>query len=174
MKKTIYRQFYNLFTFMANRFQQGAQLVENRHGFLIPAGRTPFDAREINLRFPHFEDERNMTESQICVACHGCCNYVTIELDFPKSSRARDEYRWYLLHRNVEIFIDNDESWQLLFKTPCDRLGTDGMCKVYESRPDICRAYSADGCSRTGKDHQHLFATPEELDAFLSKKKRSK
>ncbi len=137
--------------------------------------KTPFEALELPLSFPSIPGEETMTESEICIICHGCCNYVTIALDFPKTKQALDEYRWYLLHRNVEIFIDNDDDWQLLFKTPCDYLGTDGYCKTYETRPNICRDYSGENCSRTGKDHQFLFSSPEQMDGFLeAKKKKSK
>lgn len=135
--------------------------------------RTPFELKEITLQFPSFPNEEIMTESEICVACHGCCNYVTMEIGKPGSVRAKDEYRWYLLHRNVDIYIDNDDDWYILFKTPCDRLGEDGICGIYEFRPNICRDYSAEACSRTGKDHKYLFTTPEEMDRFLEAKKRS-
>ncbi len=137
---------------------------------------------EIELHFPRFENEEKMTESEICVLCHGCCSYVTADIEKPETKERIEEYRWYLFHRNTEIFIDNDGNWQLLFKTPCNELDENGYCKVYEIRPQICRDYSAEYCSRTGKDHTHLFKTPEELTAFLktragkktaSKKKKS-
>lgn len=126
---------------------------------------------EIVLSFPKFENEESMSESEICVACHGCCSYVTIPLEYPRSRTKIEEYRWYLVHRNVEIFIDHDSEWQLLFKTPCDYLDGKGYCTIYETRPDICREYQADSCSRVGSDHTHLFAKPEELLAYLDEKK---
>lgn len=135
---------------------------------------SPFDLKEIELKFPRFENEDSMTESEICVACHGCCNYVTVALETPRTKSRRDEYHWYLLHRNVEIFIDNDDEWQLLFKTPCDYLKTSGICAIYQDRPEICRSYDASSCSRTGKDHQVLFSSPREMDDYLNIKKKKK
>jgi Fe-S-cluster containining protein len=126
---------------------------------------------EIKLNFPRFPDEVSMTPEQICIACHGCCFYVTAPLDTPKSKQQKDLYSWYLHHQNVEIYVDHDKAWQLLFKTPCNHIGKDGMCGVYETRPDICRDYSSTNCSRVGDDHIVLFTKPEEMFAWLDSKK---
>ncbi|MCE9600469.1 MAG: YkgJ family cysteine cluster protein [Spirochaetia bacterium] len=134
---------------------------------------SPFDMKEMELVFPQFADEDKMTESEICVKCHGCCNYVTVPIDAPRSKDRIDNYVWYLLHRNVEIYIDNYKQWFLLFKTPCDKLGTNGFCGIYETRPQVCRDYSATACSRVGKDHTHLFKKPDEFLAFLAEKKKA-
>lgn len=125
---------------------------------------------EIDLTFPKFPNEDQMTESEICVKCHGCCMYVTVPLDSPRSKSAKDIFRWYLLHQNVEIYIDHDRQWQILFKTPCNQLLANGMCAIYETRPQICKDYKADACSRVGKDYIELFQTPAELDAYFDKK----
>lgn len=125
---------------------------------------------EIDLTFPKFPNEDQMTESEICVKCHGCCMYVTVPLDTPRSKSAKDIFRWYLLHQNVEIYIDHDRQWQILFKTPCNQLLANGMCAIYETRPQICKDYKADACSRVGKDYIELFQTPAELDAYFEKK----
>ncbi len=129
---------------------------------------------EVELHFPKFENEESMTESEICIACNGCCSYVTAPLEPPRSKAQKDMYTWYLLHRNVEIYIDHDKEWQLLFKTPCDKLKANGFCGIYETRPKICRDYTPDGCSRAGKDYIELFKNPEELNAYLESRKRKK
>ncbi|MEQ8351536.1 MAG: YkgJ family cysteine cluster protein [Leptospiraceae bacterium] len=133
-------------------------------------------AGEINLTFPRFENEKQMDQTEICLKCHGCCMYITVPLEYPRSNDQRDLYTWYLLHRNVEIYIDHDKTWAIIFKTPCDKLLANGMCSIYETRPQLCRDYSPDGCSRVGKDHLYLFQTPAEMNAYLdrNKKKSSK
>jgi len=136
---------------------------------------TPFDIQEMELVFPRFKGEARMTESEICIACHGCCNYVTVPIAYPRSKDKLDQYVWYLLHRNVEIEIDNYRKWFLIFKTPCDKLGADGACGVYETRPEICRDYSSTACSRVAKDHLFRFQKPEEMLVYLnSRKKKSR
>lgn len=128
---------------------------------------------EIELIFPKFKNEDQMTESEICVKCHGCCMYVTVPLDYPRSNDQKDMFRWYLLHRNVEIYIDHDKEWHILFKTPCDKLLSNGMCSIYETRPQICKDYSADSCSRTGKDYIELFRKPDDLEKYFEKRKKA-
>lgn len=135
-----------------------------------------YDKGDTPLVFPQFENEDRMTESEICVRCTGCCRYVTVEIVKPRSKEKIELYTWYLLHKNVQIYIDNDGAWNLLFITPCTKLGTDGRCGIYATRPKICKEYSPKSCSRTGKDHTHLFMTPDALHDFLEeeKKKRKK
>ena len=127
--------------------------------------------KEIDLVFPRFKNEDKMTESEICLACHTCCKYVTVVIDSPRSKDQRDSYGWYLSHKNVEIYIDHDNDWNLLFKTPCNNLLPDGACSIYETRFDICREYESDSCSRVGSDCKVLFATPEEMYSYLDAKK---
>ena len=129
-----------------------------------------FNVEEIELVFPKFKEEAKMTESEICMKCHGCCTYVAVPLEYPRSADMLDTYVWYLLHRNVEIEIDNYNKWFLVFKTPCNKLLPDGACSIYLSRPEICRDYSADSCSRTAKDHTHQFKRPEDLMAYMKQK----
>ncbi|MBE7413019.1 MAG: YkgJ family cysteine cluster protein [Leptospiraceae bacterium] len=126
------------------------------------------------LVFPKFPNEDKMTETEICLACHGCCNYVSVEIEFPKNKETLDHYTWYLHHKNVQIYIDNDNAWNLLFITPCVQLQPNGMCSIYETRPNLCREYSAKSCSRTGKDHKFLFETPDAMLDYLKELKEKK
>ncbi|MCC6274999.1 MAG: YkgJ family cysteine cluster protein [Leptospiraceae bacterium] len=131
-----------------------------------------------SLTFPKFPNEKDMTETEICLACHGCCNYVSVEIDKPLRKDTIDHYIWYLHHKNVQIYIDNENNWNLLFISQCVQLKPNGMCNIYETRPQLCRDYSAKSCSRTGKDHRFLFETPEAMMEYLEltslKKKKSK
>lgn len=126
------------------------------------------------LEFPKFENEDKMTESEICCKCTGCCRYVSVALTKPRSKELLDVYVWYLLHKNVQIYIDNDKSWNLLFITPCTKLMSDGRCGTYETRPQLCRDYSPKSCSRSGKDHTHIFMTPDALLEYLEQEKTKK
>ena len=44
-----------------------------------------FDKGDTPLVFPQFENEDKMTESEICLKCTGCCRYITVEIDKPRS-----------------------------------------------------------------------------------------
>ncbi|MDX1959742.1 MAG: YkgJ family cysteine cluster protein [Leptospiraceae bacterium] len=139
-------------------------------------------AKEINkyekgdtpLEFPTFPNEDKMSESEICCKCTGCCRYVSVVIQKPRSKANIDLYKWYLLHKNVQIYIDHEGDWNLLFITPCSELQKDGTCGVYETRPDICRDYSPKSCSRTGKDHTHLFKTPAAFLEYLEEEKQKR
>ncbi|HMV44227.1 MAG TPA: YkgJ family cysteine cluster protein [Leptospiraceae bacterium] len=126
------------------------------------------------LVFPKFPNEDKMTESEICCKCTGCCRYVSVDIKKPRSKDTIDLYVWYLLHKNVQIYIDNDKGWNLLFITTCTKLQSDGKCGIYPTRPKLCKDYSPSGCSRTGKDHTHLFMTPDALLNYLEEEKAKK
>jgi uncharacterized protein len=126
------------------------------------------------LVFPKFKNESKMTESEICCKCTGCCRYVSTTIAKPRSKETIDQYRWFLLHKNVQIYIDNEGDWNLLFITPCTALKEDGKCGVYESRPQLCKDYSPKSCSRTGKDHTHLFKTPEAMIDYIETQKQKR
>jgi len=133
-----------------------------------------FDKGDTPLVFPQFENEDKMTESEICLKCTGCCRYITVEIDKPRSKEKVQLYRWYLLHKNVQIYIDNEGAWNLLFITPCSELQMDGKCGIYATRPQICKDYSPKSCSRTGKDHTHLFMTPDAMIDYIEEEKIKK
>lgn len=132
------------------------------------------DKGDTPLVFPQFENEDKMTESEICVKCSGCCRYVSVEIAKPKTKALIDTYVYYILHKNVQIYIDNDKNWNILFITSCSKLGDDGRCGIYLTRPQICRDYSAKACSRTGQDHTHLFKTPDAFLQYIEEEKKKK
>lgn len=133
------------------------------------------DKGDTPLVFPKFKNEKKMTVSEICCACTGCCGYVSVQIYPPKKKVDIDHYTYYLLHQNVQIYIDNDDEWNLLFITPCTQLDKEtGFCKIYSKRPQICKDYSPDNCSRVGKDHKHLFQTPKSMLSYLKKKNKNK
>ena len=72
-----------------------------------------------------------------CVAL--CCRYFALPLDNPKTAADFDHIRWYLVHENVIIFVE-DKQWYLGVLNRCKHLMDDNRCGIYEDRPRICRA----------------------------------
>lgn len=116
-----------------------------------------------------------------CVAA--CCRYVALPIEEPETRSDFDDIRWYLLHENVSVFVE-DGDWYISFATPCRHLLPDQRCGIYETRPRICRKYTTENCDYHSGDYgwEHHFAVPEHLDAYLAehpprakraKKKRS-
>jgi len=85
-----------------------------------------------------------------CDGCDLCCRHVAVEIDAPETEKEYDQIRWFLLHENVWVFIDNDDSWNMQVNNKCKKLKEDGWCGYYEKRPIICREYSSENCERNG------------------------
>jgi Fe-S-cluster containining protein len=82
-----------------------------------------------------------------CDGCDGkCCRYVVLEIDIPENLDDFENIKWYVAHKNVAVFIDEEHSWNIEFITPCEHLGKDSRCQNYETRPKICREYSQEDC----------------------------
>jgi len=108
-----------------------------------------------------------------CDGCDECCRYVAVEIDRPTSKKDYSDLFWHLLHKGVSVYIGHDRSWNLEFDAACTCLTKTGMCGAYEDRPEICRDYSLDACTRHSEGDYFIarFETPEELKAHLRKKK---
>jgi Fe-S-cluster containining protein len=74
-----------------------------------------------------------------------CCQYLTQQVDTPKTKADFDHLLWQLAHRDMQLFQD-DEAWFLLINNPCQHLLADGNCGIYETRPQVCRDYTNDWC----------------------------
>lgn len=76
-----------------------------------------------------------------CHLCSAlCCKYYALEIDKPVTPKDHDEVRWYLLHQNTVVWVQ-DGDWYLEVRNPCSQLQPDGSCGTYETRPQICRDY---------------------------------
>jgi len=104
-----------------------------------------------------------------CLACTQCCHYVAIEIDTPESRREFDNIRWYLYHPGVEVYIDQEDTWNILFNSRCENLQDDGKCAVYETRPTICREFDNTSCEPNNDEpaEKVIFRTAEDLDHWM-------
>jgi uncharacterized protein len=100
-----------------------------------------------------------------CVAL--CCRYFALELDPPEAAADYDNIRWYLMHENVVVFIE-DGRWFLGVLTKCKNLLPDNRCGIYETRPRICREFTTDNCDYHGTEYGYdkLFVSAEQLEIF--------
>jgi len=111
-----------------------------------------------------------MAGERQCGRCGACCRYVTAQLDDPKSKRDWSIFFWYLLHENVNIYIDEDGDWFLEFKTKCTALD-DGKCSIHRKRPAVCREHDPEDCESSSPEPPYIemFHVPEELEEWLEK-----
>ena len=108
-----------------------------------------------------------------CDKCGGrCCKYVAVQLDKPKSKSAQEHIKWYLLHKNVNVFVDHYKNWFVEFRTPCLAQKLNNKCKIYESRPDICKDHcKGEGeCEYYATPYLMYFSTVDQYNEYLEKK----
>lgn len=110
--------------------------------------------------------------SILCEHCTAaCCRYLAIPLDEPTTARDYDDMRWYIMHEGVSIFVEEDE-WYFQVQTKCKHLGVDNRCMVYETRPEICEEYKADGCDYASGAYGYdlLFTHHQQITDYYEKK----
>ena len=113
-----------------------------------------------------------MNSDNPCLGCEHCCKYVALEIDKPEDKSDFEQIRWFLAHKDVWVFIDHDDSWNVQFNTRCEKLG-DGLCSIYDSRPEICRGYSPGECEKygLGNSSKKIWKSLEEFEIWLKKNK---
>ncbi len=103
----------------------------------------------------------------LCDHCTAkCCRYFALPIEKPKNFRDFEFLRWYLLHDRASIFTE-DGDWYLLVHTQCKHLLENNLCGIYETRPQICREYSADDCEYDDDwTYEQYFETPEQVAEY--------
>jgi len=106
------------------------------------------------------------SSENLCRGCSNCCRYISIEMDPPNNPEDLDAAIWYLYH-GMSIFVDED-GWYLQANADCQQLNAAGECKIYQTRPNICRHYAQAECEKNNPEvYWHYFKTVDELKAYL-------
>lgn len=108
-----------------------------------------------------------------CMQCGGsCCKYVAIEIGKPTTKTEYDHIRWYLLHKDVNVFVDHDKKWFVEFRSPCENLTKQYRCTDYFKRPEICRDHgtSHGECEFYDTPYHLYFKSSYEFEKYLEKK----
>lgn len=115
----------------------------------------------------------------LCEHCTAaCCRYLALPIDTPETHADFDDLRWYLLHEGVSVFVEDGE-WFICMQTACRHLLADNRCSIYQTRPNICRNYTAENCDYHSGDYgwEHHFTSPEHIREYMrahANTKRSK
>lgn len=103
-----------------------------------------------------------------CDGCGAkCCRYVAIEIDTPETKEDFENIKWYVCHKNINVYFDCDDVWHIEFLTPCEFIGDDNLCTIYEKRPQICRDYSVETCLHHNDYEEHTFTCVEDVEDYM-------
>ena len=107
-------------------------------------------------------------------ACDGCpalcCRDLNIGIAAPRTKDEIDDLLWQIQFVTVRIYIRN-RRWYLLVEGDCMYLDKHNRCVIYDNRPEKCRKHLPPECERYGDFWDIMFNTPQELEAYLKKRK---
>lgn len=111
-----------------------------------------------------------------CEKCNAeCCRYVAAEIDKPEKEKDFDEIKWFVSHKNVHVYVDEEGDWYVEFLTPCRFLGKNNKCLNYENRPKLCKDYEHDECTFYNEyTEKHRFKTIKDIEKYMKEHFRKK
>lgn len=112
-----------------------------------------------------------------CEGCGAkCCKYVALEIDCPEDLDDFENIRWYVAHENIRVFVEEDDTWNIEFSTPCKYLDGE-RCSIHEKfvenpvvrRPKICGEFNTEICPQhnTYKE-KYDFTSLEDVDRYIT------
>ncbi|MFH1829418.1 MAG: YkgJ family cysteine cluster protein [Pseudomonadota bacterium] len=126
--------------------------------------------------------QKKEKQPSMCHRCSRCCAYFCLEIDEPESLHEYDDLAWIVAHQKTAIHVTG-KTWELVVHNPCQHLGADGVCRIYDKRPRICRKHVPGDCE-FGQKHlhdydevDHIFCNMDDLWAYRAeriKQRRSK
>ena len=106
-----------------------------------------------------------------CSECNQeCCKSVIVEIDKPTTHEDWEDVKWQVAHKNVQVILDNDDSWCIEFLTPCEMMLENGKCTIYDKRPLMCRNHSAETCVINGEGdfYEVVLNSIEDVEKYLA------
>ncbi len=107
-----------------------------------------------------------------CNKCGGeCCKKLAFLIDKPKTKADFEDMKWYLYHKGVEIYIDNEGDWMVQVPVKCSYLDKNWKCTIYAKRPPICRDSKLEDCEKNTNEMDVVFKTVKDLEKYMNKRK---
>jgi Fe-S-cluster containining protein len=103
-----------------------------------------------------------------CLSCGLCCSYIAVDIEEPRTLKGATDILWYLYHPGISIYAEDDD-WMVVFETRCQHQLDDHRCSIYETRPQICRAFDENDCEVNSEEVGETFYTPREFLAYLER-----
>jgi Fe-S-cluster containining protein len=107
-----------------------------------------------------------------CEGCPAiCCHNLAMHIGKPENKFEMEELRWQLQFDTVKVYIKS-RRWYQIVEGKCMYLDKDNRCSIYDHRMDKCREHNPPHCERYGKFYDIMINTPDELNEYITKKKR--
>ena len=92
-------------------------------------------------------------------------------MDKPETLEDWENIKWQVAHKNIQVILDNEDSWCIEFLTPCDEMDDSGKCRVYDKRPAMCKKHSPENCivNGDGDYYKVIFKCIENVENYLEK-----
>lgn len=109
-----------------------------------------------------------------CLECNGeCCKRLAIDIDEPEDEEDLEDLKWYLYHKGVSVYVDEEGDWCVQFETRCKNLNKKNLCEIYDKRPAVCRKYPSEKCEMNNEnDCTEYFQDIKDVDKYIEKMKR--
>jgi Fe-S-cluster containining protein len=107
--------------------------------------------------------------NKTCESCDAkCCKYVVVGINVPEKIEDFEIIKWFVSHKNVNVFVDDSYEWYLEFLTPCEFLNKENQCTNYENRYKICREYKFDECTfHNDYEEKFTFEQLEDVEKYI-------
>jgi Fe-S-cluster containining protein len=111
-----------------------------------------------------------MAKEVHCGKCNGlCCRYFALPIETPEDKEDFDDIRWYLCHKDITVFVEDDD-WYINIKNKCRHLSQkDYRCGIYKTRPKICRGYKMSDCDfiEGEYDYELHFVNDKQMEEYM-------
>lgn len=108
-----------------------------------------------------------------CHNCGDCCSYIATEIDNPTTFPDYENIYWYLTHKNISVYIDDEDDWFIEFRTQCEHLTEAKSCAIYQDRPKICSEFSWNDCEKNTDERawKYYFSSYQDLLDWMEKRR---
>ncbi|MFC1739422.1 YkgJ family cysteine cluster protein [Planctomycetota bacterium] len=109
-------------------------------------------------------------KNDLCEKCTGlCCRYFALPIETPEDQEDYDDISWYLCHKDITVFVEDDD-WYININNKCKHLSQkDYRCKIYNKRPRICAEYRHKDCDFVDGeyDYQLHFTSDKQMEEYI-------
>lgn len=121
---------------------------------------------------PKRRSRRTKCTLDVCDDCPAlCCHDLVMPIEKPKTEEDVSELKWELQYDTIRVFI-RSHRWYRIIKGRCMYLDESNLCRIYATRPKRCREHNPPQCERFGDFYEAMISTPQELEAYLARRKR--